>query len=387
MVSHWDPTVSVKLSELGSGVLRVPVNWGDMEPARGMFTWAGSDNAIFGATDAGFQVLLTVECTPAWARTAGDCNTMPLDFRDFHDFVAAFVQRYAGYNVVLGIWNEPNLRNISTTDYISLFTQAANARNEHAPGFMLAAPETSHHAVTKSNYYSSVMAGIGPLMAPQDVVTVHLYPDGPAMASYLDSVRSLEGVRNDVWLSETGFPSTDLNAQAAYYGQKLIEFQTFGIERPWWNKIIFFLLYDATDCCTESILFADFNNKPAFNTYKEWIADQSGASAGTMGPQTVLFHDEQIVSANGLFRLYYQADGNLVLYDQAGQPLWSSNTVGSPPGFTIMQDDGNLVVYDAGGIAQYWSGTQGHPGGYAVVENNGGFFVFDVSGVPLKQIH
>ena len=387
MVSHWDPTISAKLSELGAGVVRVPCNWENMEPSRGTFTWGCSDNAILGATAAGFQVLLTVECTPAWARTAGDCNTMPSDFGDFYDFVAAFVQRYSGYNAVLGIWNEPNLRNISTSDYIALFTHAADARNTHAPGFTLAAPETSHHAITSGNYYASVMAGVGPRMASQDVVTVHLYPDGPQMASYLDAVRSLERVSNDVWLSETGYPSTDVNTQATYYRDKMIEFETLGITRPWWTKIIFFLLYDGTDCCTESILYANFSNKPAFNTYKEWIADETGISAGTMGSNTYLFQDQQIISANGLYHLYYQADGNLVLYDQVWRPLWASNTNGRLPGRTAMQGDGNLVVYDAGGVARYWSGTQGHAGGYAVVQDNGGFFIFDIDGVPLKQIH
>jgi hypothetical protein len=49
-----------------------------------------------------------------------------------------------------------------------------------------------------------------------------------------------------------------------------------------------------------------------------------------------------------------QTDGNFVLYNAAGQPLWSSTTAGSGAGIVRVQDDGNLVLYAltkvAGGV-------------------------------------
>lgn len=49
-----------------------------------------------------------------------------------------------------------------------------------------------------------------------------------------------------------------------------------------------------------------------------------------------------------------QTDGNFVLYNASGQPLWASNTVGTGAAIVRVQDDGNLVLYaltkQAGGV-------------------------------------
>jgi len=50
-------------------------------------------------------------------------------------------------------------------------------------------------------------------------------------------------------------------------------------------------------------------------------------------------------SQNGLYTLIMQGDGNLVLYNTAGQPLWHTNTWGFPGAYLIFQGDGNVVIY------------------------------------------
>lgn len=69
-----------------------------------------------------------------------------------------------------------------------------------------------------------------------------------------------------------------------------------------------------------------------------------------------LWPDQYIQSLDGSQVLYYQLDGNLVVY-QNGSPIWASNTVTSNPGWTSMQGDGNLVVYNGAGNPQWSSGT------------------------------
>ena len=49
-------------------------------------------------------------------------------------------------------------------------------------------------------------------------------------------------------------------------------------------------------------------------------------------------------SINGRFKLIYQTDGNLVLYEAPSRPVWSTNTF-DVPGRVVMQNDGNLVMY------------------------------------------
>jgi hypothetical protein len=48
--------------------------------------------------------------------------------------------------------------------------------------------------------------------------------------------------------------------------------QTFETaDRPWWTHIIFYRLWDGSDCCSEAILKSDYSPKPAYDTYQEWI--------------------------------------------------------------------------------------------------------------------
>ncbi|MEV7603361.1 hypothetical protein AB0O91_38935 [Kitasatospora sp. NPDC089797] len=63
------------------------------------------------------------------------------------------------------------------------------------------------------------------------------------------------------------------------------------------------------------------------------------------------------------YQLVMQYDGNLVIYNNTGQPLWNSQTEGFPGAYAIMQEDGNFVVYQ--GTQWLWnSRTGGNTGHY-----------------------
>ena len=60
---------------------------------------------------------------------------------------------------------------------------------------------------------------------------------------------------------------------------------------------------------------------------------------------------DALISPSNQFQLLYQKDGNLVLYDTTkdnpGWPwLWQSKTSGTTPGFVLLQNDGNLAIYN-----------------------------------------
>ena len=93
---------------------------------------------------------------------------------------------------------------------------------------------------------------------------------------------------------------------------------------------------------------------------------------------------ETVDSANGMYHLAYQGDGNLVLYDQNWQPMWASNTVGLEPNVAAMQGDGNFVIYEPDWTPVWASGDSwGHPGAYLVVQNDGNLVIYDPDGTPL----
>src|SRR6185503_9365058 len=97
----------------------------------------------------------------------------------------------------------------------------------------------------------------------------------------------------------------------------------------------------------------------------------------------VLNPEQSVLSSDGRFRFKYQSDGNLVLYDQNGTPLWHTHTYGTSAGFVAMQGDGNLVLYDGSGAPLWASGTGGHPGAFLKVQTDGNVVIYDTNGTPL----
>ena len=260
------------LQTLGVGVVRGSCSWQDLEPARGVFNWACSDNVIVGAQALHLRSYMTVVCAPEWANNNAGCGEMPADITDWYFFVANFVTRYQHFDTILGIWNEPNLSlhdTASGQNYALLFINASNARNTVNPRFPLAGPETSHHAAA-NGYYRQTMDTIESYGAldSQDIVAVHWYPDGPPVLDYLDTIHGSASSR-DVWLSETGDATVDPAQQADFYDRMLQVFEATG--RPWWTHIVFYRLWNGHDCCSEAIVKSDYSPTPAFYAFRNWI--------------------------------------------------------------------------------------------------------------------
>ena len=104
---------------------------------------------------------------------------------------------------------------------------------------------------------------------------------------------------------------------------------------------------------------------------------------GTLAPDAGLHPGDGLRSANGAYHFVYQGDGNLVLYDAWGTPMWASHTEGSVPGVVVMQGDGNLVMYDGQSVPIWHTGTHGYGGAYLEVGNDGNVVVYDAHGSPL----
>jgi hypothetical protein len=97
-----------------------------------------------------------------------------------------------------------------------------------------------------------------------------------------------------------------------------------------------------------------------------------------------LLDGQSLVSPGRRYRLVFQGDGNLVLYDdQEQRPLWASNTSASGAGQAIMQGDGNLVVYDDAGRDRWASGTAGTADAYLQLQDDGNLVVYGPGGQPL----
>ena len=88
------------------------------------------------------------------------------------------------------------------------------------------------------------------------------------------------------------------------------------------------------------------------------------------------FLPSNIVSANGVFNLVMQSDGNLVLF-QALRALWSTNTEGINNIWdVVMQADGNLVMLDVLNNPVWQTGTAGNPGAEVVLQSDGNLVIY-----------
>lgn len=96
------------VGDLGVHWVRQPVQWFALEPAPGVYDFAGLDLLLDDLTVQGVNVLLTVSGSPKWETPNGD-NGAPRDPADFARFMSALATRFAGRVGAYEIWNEPNL--------------------------------------------------------------------------------------------------------------------------------------------------------------------------------------------------------------------------------------------------------------------------------------
>ena len=119
-----------------------------------------------------------------------------------------------------------------------------------------------------------------------------------------------------------------------------------------------------------------------------------GSSATYMYGGQSLNPEGSVSSPNGRFVLKYQNDGNFVLYDNGGAawaincwPECSGTGFGGnpfqPAGYATMQSDGNLVVYNGYGQPVWHTWTYGNPGAYLAIKDDGGLVVYSSGGTPL----
>ena len=221
------------LDQSGVGWARLSVQWGWIEPKKGVYDWAMTDANVNLLLSVHVQPLINItQPTPCWALQSPQkgCtkpqNALP-NKQEWADFVYATVSRYKNRVHFWEIWNEPNLiqvinlpdRNQRLTGYREQILipglGAVHAADETAKvggpaltaneGFTQAQWTDAHQLVLKS-----------PVAEMIDFVTYHdYYPDnidGRAIA-IRNVLRSLGIGTKQIWLTETGLNPPALGVQ------------------------------------------------------------------------------------------------------------------------------------------------------------------------------
>jgi hypothetical protein len=87
----------------------------------------------------------------------------------------------------------------------------------------------------------------------------------------------------------------------------------------------------------------------------------------------------RMVGSDGIGRITFQVDGNLVYTAPNGSVLMStgSNNLADKPGKLIMQADGNLVIYSVTGVALWHTHSWMYPGAIFGIADGNRFVVYD----------
>jgi hypothetical protein len=100
----------------------------------------------------------------------------------------------------------------------------------------------------------------------------------------------------------------------------------------------------------------------------------------------VLKPNDFIISeaANYPYKLVFQSDGNLVMYDSNNKARWASMSFSPMPKLAVLQNDGNLVLYDYRGNAYWSTNTQGKGvGPYNFKFYGKGIYILDSQGKEI----
>jgi hypothetical protein len=93
-----------------------------------------------------------------------------------------------------------------------------------------------------------------------------------------------------------------------------------------------------------------------------------------------LYVGQKIQTPDKRYTIYFQSDGNLVLYNQAMKALWSTGTDGKGAVALYMQGDGNLVLYNANMSPLWYSQTDGRGSSSLLLQMDGNLVLYGPSG-------
>jgi len=204
-------------------------------------------------------------------------------------------------------------------------------------------------------------------------ITAAWFPDGP----YSNAFVTLEV-----------YNVANCNSLPYYQGT---EFQNLaivqeGVGPVGFNNADWAIFVTQTDCGQNMACNGNLCNM----VYGAWYPCPSNILGTTYIPTNGVLYSRgtaYAVAPDCRIRLVMQDDGNLVLYNQYYQALWSSQTSGHgvAPFFFFVQGDGNLVIYDSNDTPTWWTGTtgQGQSPWVLVPQDDGNLVLYDANDTPI----
>jgi hypothetical protein len=332
---QWGPgTLDQRLDRvhsLGATVVRVTVDWSQVEPRKGRFDWRRSDELLDGLNARGIAPLVTLWGSPRWANGGRSANWAPTSGATFAAFARAAARRYPFVHMWT-IWNEPNQRRSLRPTSPIVYTQrllnpAYAAIHAASPSAKVAGGVTAPRAAT---------GGVSPVAWIQGMAAAHARLDAYAHNPYalsphetpftggcgqcstitmatLGKLETLVGryfPRARIWLTEYGYQTNppdpflgvSYGAQAAFDSEAALR----AFELPRVDVLIHYLLVDEPNLARfqSGLISVSGTEKPSYDAFQFPLAEQSRA-----GVRSVLWGQVRPGSGRRAYRLQ-RAVGN-----------------------------------------------------------------------------
>ncbi len=230
--------------------------WRSIEgEAKGQFAWTDADRVVRASTEAGLKIIARLDFEPMWARKDHAHNGPPDDYRDYWDFVSAFVSRYRsgspnGTVSAIEVWNEPNLDRewgnqtinaASAADYVRLLAGAYKAAHTADPNIVVLTAGLSPSGTTDGHsaddltflgwMYDAGLRGTFDALgahantqAPEVAADLGSLKDFPHPSFYFRRVEQLRQVMVDrgdaarkVWITEWGWTADKVHGAYSWF--------------------------------------------------------------------------------------------------------------------------------------------------------------------------
>ena len=343
------PKVIENASDLGIGIVRIPLDWQEVETSPDVFDWEETDGFVEIAQIEGVEILFTLRCISSWGtnvQTHGTPNTgyhsgaPPTNMSDWADFVSQLATRYKGKGVRYEIENEVNAPAFwsgTVDDYVSLLqTSYQTIKSVDPQAIVLCAAMSCGVTLNlqeseQSEFTSLLNEWQGPIIDTKafDVVAVHNYyfpsiitANGITYTSYLQNIINLmkqAGVSDkQIWVTEAGYIAqttrtdgrTDQSSpsqQATWLSESYQQAYTLGVDRSFW-----LIVDDRSEPYFGSMGLADKkgNHRPAWSTMQGFL--NKGVNQPTAASATKNFKDNgDGTVTDSLTGLMWLKDGNV----------------------------------------------------------------------------
>jgi len=273
--------------EAGVRSVRVPAAWAGVEPVNTTpdnYRWAGLDAAIQFASDAGIQLILTIDGNPSWA--AASASGPVTNTADLQEFVGAAVARYPHIQY-WEFYNEPDHRKafgLNGDDYAAMLrsiypvVKAANPNAKVIMGGLALDWFIEDGGPFDSHFLDDVLTHCaGPCF---DLANFHYYPwfrpiwepygrDILGKATFVSQKLALHGYSRPIVNTETGWPSGSSwgspELQARYVPKTYIRSLAAGLLAVNWYAWL------DSDTSNPGLLGPGLTPRPAYTVYQTLV--------------------------------------------------------------------------------------------------------------------